>query len=341
MKKSEHKKSTPEYRYVGIDVSSATLSVAWEGAGGAQAQVEVKNTSEGHQEVLQRVKPSQGAPVRAVVEATSVYMLDVAIALHDAGVSVMVVNPFQARKFAEAQHRRSKTDAVDAQLLKEYGSRMEWKAWEPPSAPVMALRQMARRIKQVVALRVAEENRLHVANTTATTTPEILEDLEATIAHFREREAALSAHALTLIRQSDELNAAYQHVTSVRGIADRTAVVLLGELLVLPKEMTGKQVVAYAGLDPRHRQSGAVALPVHISRVGNAQIRAALYLPALCASQHDPVAKAFVDRLHANGKARKSAIVALMRKMLVLLWALIQTKSMYDADRWAGLKKVA
>lgn len=333
--------SKKKERYAGIDVSAAKLTVAWEQLGGEVSLVEVPNTPTGHQDLVRLLTAKRGSVVRTTVEATSVYMLDVCIALHAAKIPVMVANPFQAHKFAQANNRRSKTDGIDARLLLDYGRRMPWVAWSPPAEAVLQLRYLARRIVQIVTDRVAEANRLHTARATKTTPAAVIEDLELSIEASRKREAAMHAAALALITATPALSEAHAIVTSMCGVGDRTAILLLGEMLVLPQDMTVKQVVAHAGLDPRHHQSGTADARTHISKVGNARIRRALWMPAMVASVHDPVAGAFVDRLQAAGKSRIIGIVALMRKLLGALWVMLKKKTKYDRNLLAPRQHAA
>jgi transposase len=332
---------TKKERFAGIDVSAKKLTMAWEALTGEVRVEDVPNTAAGHQQIVRLLSAKRGAPVRTTVEATSVYMLDLAIALHAAHIPVMVVNPFQAHKFGQANNRRSKTDGVDSRMLRDYGRRMEWVAWSPPPEEVLELRYLARRREQVVKARVAEENRLHTAKSTKTTPRAVIADLEASIEASRVREAALHQAAMTLIRATPVLAEAHEIVTSMKGVGDQTAIAVLPELLVLPTDMTVKQVVAHAGLDPRHKQSGMAEARTHISKIGNARIRASLWMSAMSATAADPVARAFVDRIEASGKLRIVGTVAWMRKMLGAMWVMLKKKTKYDRNLLAPRQRAA
>lgn len=119
------------------------------------------------------------------------------------------------------------------------------------------------------------------------------------------------------------------------GIATHSAVQLLPELLVLPDDMTVRQWVAHAGLDPRACQYGtSVAKPARISKVGNAHIRRALFMPALVAVQHEPHVKAFFDKLVARGKKPLQAYVAVMRKLLHAIYGMFATETTFVGDKF-------
>ena len=328
------KSRSAEPRYAGIDVSRQSLTVAWEGLDGDVVVKEFDNDASGRR-ALCGVLVVKKRPFRITVEATSTYMLDLLMELHEAGAMVMLVNPFQARKFGQANQRRSKTDGIDAKLLLEFARRMPWVAWTPPSTELRELRAIARRIHQVVVTRTAEQNRRHACRATKTTPTAVLADIDEFIASCERREKALLTEAITIIKRAPALAEARRIITSMPGVADRTAVAILGELLMLPTDMTAKQVVAHAGLDPRLNQSGTHNGRAHISRVGNRQIRAALYMPAVTACNCDPTSKAFKERLVANGKASKVAHVAIMRKMLSTMWVMLQRKSMFNPEQHA------
>ena len=138
---------------------------------------------------------------------------------------------------------------------------------------------------------------------------------------------------VTLIAAHAGLQRAFEQLTSVPGIAAHSAVQLLPELLVLPADMTVRQWVAHAGLDPRACQSGtSVAKPARISKVGNTHIRRALYMPALVAVQHEPRVTAFFDQLVARGKKPLQAYVAVMRKLLHAIYGMFTTNTDFVAE---------
>jgi transposase len=145
----------------------------------------------------------------------------------------------------------------------------------------------------------------------------------------------LTAEAVALVREHVELQRALERLTSVPGIATHTAVQLLPELLVLPDDMTVRQWVAHAGLDPRAGQSGtSVDKPARIAKVGNAHIRRVLFMPALVAVQHDPHVKAFSDKLIARGTKPIQAYVALMRKLLHAIYGMVATETTFVPEKF-------
>jgi len=231
---------------------------------------------------------------------------------------------------------RAKNDRVDAELLLEYLTRMDFKAWSPPRDALVRLRTVSRRIGSLTASKTAEENRLHAAQATQETPAVVLEDIQDALNHIEERKVKLTGAALSIVREDEELHAQYKALTSVSGIAACSAIKLLAELSVLPEDMNVREVVAHAGLDPRPFQSGSsVNRRSRISKRGNARIREALFFPALTASRCEPVVKAHYDVLLARGKPKKLALTAVMRKLLHSTWAMMKTKKHFSPSKYS------
>jgi transposase len=337
-----NKKSDKKFN-VGVDVSKDTLDVAARTDSGVeQRTAQFANTSTGHRQLIKWL--TKGArSARVVLEATGVYSLDLALALDAAKrIEVMVVNPRAARKFADACLQRSSTDATMAAALREYAARMEFVTWTPPSPQVRGLRTIARRIAALTVEKSRELNRQHAAGATADTPAVVLNDVAVNVRHLQRRIDELERHAVTLITADPELKPVYQRVLSVCGIAATTAIQLLGELLVLPADMSARQWVAHSGLDVRHVDSGTSVHKVpRISKQGDANIRRILYMPALVASQRDPHVHAFYEQLLAAGKKSRQALVAIMRKLLHAIWGMLKTNTNWDGAKFRKLPEAA
>ena len=319
----------------GIDVSKAVLDVAVRRDERTVETARFENDARGHQRLV-RWLTKGGRTVRVVLESTGTYSLDVALALHRSrGVSVMVANPRAIKQFTGALMQRSKTDLTAAVALREFVVRMPFVAWQPPPAELLELRSIARRIAALVVERTRERNRLHAVQASAEASAVVENDIEVNVRHLERRMALLAAQAVTLIGAHGELQAAFELLVSAPGIAAHTAVQLLPELLVLPTTMTVRQWVAHAGLDPRAHQSGSsVDKPARISKVGNAHIRRALYMPALVAVQHNRHVRAFFDKLVARGKTPLQAYVAVMRKLLHAIYGMLTTRTPFVAEKF-------
>lgn len=318
---------------VGIDVGAKTLHVAVRTLRGKTDRFEVSNDHVGHQALIRRVTNPR-VRTRVCIEATSTYGMDLALALIAANVDVMTVNPKATRRFADAKLRRSKTDRIDADDILEYALRMEWVPWAAPRTNVLKLRSIGRRFAALTVDLTAEKNRLHATTATEQAVDIVVEDIRDHITSLEERREKLLKAASDLIASDEELAALRDAITAIKGVGEQTAAIVLGELLVLPLDMTPRQVVAHAGLDPRLKQSGtSVNAVVRVSKVGNARLRAALYFPAQAAIRHEPAFAPFVERLRSRGKEGNLVVVAVMRKLLHVLWAIIRSKSRFNASK--------
>jgi transposase len=319
----------------GVDLSKGWFDVA---VSDGRAR-RFDNDPEGHQSFIIWLR----RPARVVVEATGTLGLDLALALSaDRRCEVMVVNPRLIRGFAQAVAQRSKTDRADARTILTYAERMPFQAWTPPGAPLVELRAIARRIADLTVQGTAEKNRLAALRTSVAHSRLVAKDLEVNIRHLERRIDRLVAEGTTVVERDAALSTAYRHVTSVRGIAAKSAIQLLPELLVLPADMTPKQWVAHAGLDPREYESGStVRGRVRISKVGNVHIRRALYMPALVASRSEPHVRAFYNELLARGKRPMVAIVAIMRKLLHALHGMLHHGEDFQGHRFRTIPVTA
>ena len=284
--------------FVGIDVSARTLVVALERdhQPGRQRR-EFLNTAVGHEGLIQWLSKSATA-VQVCIEATGLYSLDLALALHRAeGIEVMVANPRAIADFAKALLQRSKTDQLDAEVMLEFARRMPFVAWQPPSSPQLDLRALMRRITGLKLVSQQEKNRLHSVSQSAEITPLVRKDIQSHLVPLERHIEKLEHQAEAIVQADRQLARQFCHLVSVRGIARVSALHLLAELVVLAPDMTARQWVAHAGLDPRHHESGtSVHKPTRISRAGNRYLRSALFMPALVATQHDPNIRAFYQK---------------------------------------------
>jgi transposase len=310
---------------VGIDVSARHLSVCIEDGSGTTQQLEVPNTSTGHQQLIKRLSHKRNT-ARVCLEWTGNYSLDLALALHQApAIEVMIVNPKAAHNFAQAFLQRAKTDAIDAQILMEFAKRMPFQAWQPPTLNRLQLRVLARRSGALTQMKTQEKNRLHSTEFGRELHQAIRKDLEAHIRHLERQIQKLEQAALDLIWSEPSLRKDLLLLTSIKGIARTSAIQILSELCVLPSDMTDRQWVAHAGLDPKHHESGtSVHKAAHISRIGNRHLRAALYMPALSAVQFEPHIQAYYQALLQRGKLPMQALVAVMRKLLHSINAMLR-----------------
>lgn len=319
-------------KYVGIDVGAKTVVVSRRAQGRTIQTESVAQTAAGHAKLVKQLSTLQ--PVCIVLEATGVYHLDLAVALTQAGLSVAVINPKSFHHFAQLKLTQSKTDAVDAALLAEYGERMQPPRWVAPDSTHLALRDIGRQLNRIVAARTQAKNRLHALTSRRSALPLLIADEQEAIATLDQRIVRLTQAAHLQIRSSVALSAAYDRLLTAKGVGQTSAIALLAELCVLPRDMRAAQLSRHAGLDVRLTQSGtSVHKSPRLSKAGNAYLRSALYMPALSASAHDPRAHAFYLALQGRGKKKMQALGAIMRKYLTGLWACVRYDQDFDSTK--------
>ena len=320
---------------IGVDVDSEELVCVMQVAEERMPLATFANTAAGHQKFI-RWATKGGRPARVCLEATGVYSLEFALALHHAkNVAVMVVNPRAIKDFSRACMQRAKTDAVDAGGILEYLQRMPFTAWQPPAPEILELQAINRRIVQLTTERTREKNRRHAAEFAGASADAIAHDIEVNIHHLERRIERMHNSGLQLVRGVPALATKLAHLVSTKGIGEASAMRLLAELLVLPDDLAAPQWVAHAGLDPRPYESGtSVHRPRRITKVGNRHLRAALYMPALVAIQHEPNVKAFYNKLVSRGKKPMQAVVAVMRKLLHAIWGMLKHDQDFDGNKF-------
>lgn len=310
----------------GIEVSSTTLLLDL----CEQAVQSFANTPAGHTALL-RFLQRAGQPVRVCLEATGLYGLDLALALHHGAVPVMVANPRAVRHFAHALLRRSKTDELDVAVLREFAARMPFQPWQPPSPRALQLMAVARRMQALTHMCTAEKNRRHAASLSRTTPALVRRDLQRSIQNLERAIQRLLREALAFILADADLARRSELLLSVPGIGALSAVHLLAELLRFGTASNPRQWVALAGLDPRQHRSGtSVDHKPRISKTGSAYLRRALYMPALVAVRHQPHLRDFYRRLLARGKSKLQALVAVMRKLLHAIFGMFKHNQPFD-----------
>jgi transposase len=298
--------------YVGIDVAKAELVVATH-----QLRAVFARDPAGLDRLGQWLR-ELGSQVHVVLEASGGYEREVVAWLQAHEIAVSVVNAGWVRNFARSQGRLAKTDRIDARVLVDFAAANAPRLCPPVSPQQQKLTDLVRARLQLVAVRTLLQNQLeHTREPLARRSQEELAALTATrILRLEKAIAALLAH-------TPELNAKAQKLTAVRGIGPTTAALLLAELPELGT-LTKAEAAALAGLAPRNHDSGAFRGQRHIAG-GRPAVRTGLWMPTLVATQHNPILKAFYQRLRAKGKPVKVALTATARKLLIHLNCLLKS----------------
>jgi transposase len=293
---------------VGIDVSKASLD--WAGRGPQPAAGQAPNTPAGWAQLAPTLAALR--PARIVLEATGGLERGLVAALAAAGLPVIVINPRQARRFAQATGQLAKTDAIDRQVLAHFAEALRPAVRPLPSAQEQALRELLARYGQLVEMHTAELHRQAGA-----TTPRVQASVQATLAFLERQLQDVQAELDQQIQQSPAWRAKdqlLQEVKSVGPVTSRTLLALVPELGRLNRQ----QIAALVGVAPFACDSGQCRGQRHI-RGGRGPVRAVLYMATLSAVRWHPKLREFYQRLRQAGKRAKVALVAAMRKLLVLL----------------------
>ena len=266
--------------------------------------------------------------VHACLEATGSDGEALALWLVDAGHRVSIVNPAQIKGFAQSLMARNKTDRVDSRIIALFCQAHQPPAWVPPPLEIRQLQAWVRRLVALQDLRQQENNRLGTASDeVATSIHSVIAVLDQEIEAVRQRIRDHFDQHPGLRQQRDLLD-------SIPGIGEATIASLLAFIGDIQRFSHAKQLAAFAGLTPRQVQSGSsVHRYSRITKAGNPLIRKALFMPAVVAAHHNPVIKAFYQRLRAAGKSGKSAITACMRKLLHIVFGILKSQTPFDPNK--------
>lgn len=312
---------------LGIDVAKETLDVVVQ-VGQAKSYGQFDNNTSGFNQLRGWLMKANVKVGRACLEATGIYGDALAMYLHETGWVVHVVNPARISAYAKSQMKRAKTDRIDAYLIADYAARHELPVWHPPSPQQQRLREFIRHIENLKTLRETEVKRLATVSD-----PVVRASSEQLIAFVGQQIEALIQQMQDHIDQYPELGDDQDLLDSIPGIGPWTAARLIAEIPDIERFNSAKELVAYAGLNPTVFVSGtSVRGQSRISKMGNAHIRDALYMVAWSAKQHDPRMRAFYEGLVARGKCKQVAVVAVMRKLLHLVYAILTSRTPFDPN---------
>lgn len=314
--------------FVGIDVAKDELVVylMWE-SGGRSEECVVKNDKSGFKTLMNWLKKRTGKEAHVCLEATGIYGDAITEALHEKGYRVSVVNPARISAYAQSQMRRNKTDGLDAELIADYCRTQNPMLWTPPTPAVKELRQLVRHLANLKQEKVRAENRRSVEQHTA-----IIEQLTAQIDLLVQQIEEIKQAIKDLIKRDPTLRKEVELLESIPGIGILTAAVILSELGDIHRFDDVRQVVAFVGLNPRQSQSGRKRTSVGISRMGRSSLRAALYLPAVVAKNCNPILSVFAKRMLSNGLTPMQTVVAVMRKLLHLVYGILKSGRPFDPN---------
>jgi transposase len=318
--------------FVGIDVSKAGLDViALKGE--RRESRHFTNTATGFDRLHGWLK-RRGvvSSIQVCLEATGHYSDGVAEFLFRQGYHVSVVNPLRVKAYAQSQLSRNKTDQMDAALLADFCRTQRPTAWSPLPPEVKHLQSLIRHLDDLTTARQQARNRLDNPAQDAPVTDHLHAQIALLDQQIKDTKKAIADHLdnhPTLKVQKDLL-------ITIPGLGELTIGKLLAECRDL-RSFQVRQLVAFAGLNPRHHVSGSsVFKKPSISRTGSRSLRTALYMPAVVAMRYNPILHTFADRLRLRGLPPKAIVIAVMRKLLHLVVGVLKSGQPFDPN-WASV----
>ncbi len=306
-------------RNVGIDIGKNTLDLCiYE----VELYAQYANTPEGVRELLKKL--SRYNLTRLLVEATGGYERTLVEACAEKELPLIIVQPMQVRQFAKAQGIIAKTDKLDSRLIAQFGAVMKPEPKPLNSKKVRYIRDLLSRKRQLNDMRTQELNRQHKAATLLTSTH------KRVIKIFDKEIEWINKLLAKAVSEVTEWQRTCEILSSAPGIGDGVAFTLLGELPELGN-LSARKIAALCGLAPFNRDSGAMKGRRRIQG-GRAPIRTVLYMAMLSAIQCNPIIKRFYQRLVAQGKHKKVALTACMRKMVTILNSMVRDNCEWKAN---------
>lgn len=288
----------------------------------------LSNDASGHQALLAWLAYHRVERVHACMEATSTYAHPVARYLHEQGHVVTIANPKQVKAYGESLLVRTKTDRVDAAVIAQFCLERQPRAWTPPAPEVDALQALVRRLDALEKMMSQERNRLE------TTPDELIEDIQTHLKFLKQQRTSLMEKIKHHIDHHDNLKHQRELITSIPGIGEKTAAIILAEIGDIHFFKSARQLAAHAGLTPQEHESGSsIHKKPRLSKVGNARLRKALYMPALASINHNVVIAQFRERLLAAGKLKMQVVGAIMHKLIRWVFGVLHSGQPFDIQK--------
>jgi transposase len=332
---------------VGIDVASDSLEVA-SGTIDLQQSITItrlggfKNTVAGFQQLHKAIARQRTAvlteagiaedqlPLWIVMEASGVYYERLAVWLVEHGYNVTVVLPNNIKAHARSDNRKSKTDRIDAEVITRYGLEKCLKPWHPASALMTELKGLVREHETNIDELGQVHNRLHALETASAAPKKTVKRLRQQRDLLKKQLKQIEQEIKELVKSDPELSESVKYLDSAPGVGLYTAAVVLAETNSFALVEQADQLTSYAGIDPVLRESGKYKGKVTISHKGNRMLRRALYMPALAAIRKDPAMRELYTRVVSRTSQKMKGVVAVMRKLLSLMYTLWKKRECFD-----------
>ncbi|MGB5499783.1 MAG: IS110 family transposase [Maribacter sp.] len=324
---------------LGIDVSKLNLSLSLGFlTNGLSKEFEVhpdiSNDVSGFKVLLKWLRKSLDPSVGFIVvmEATGVYHQGVAHYLYEHGYAVCVMQSGRVKRYAQSLDQRSKTDALDSRMLSMLGLERGLRLWHPPSIELQQLKALSRERSSLLKDRTVETNRQGAIASSVHGNAKTSKRHKARLRLLNIQIGSIEEEMRDLISKDEVLKKKLGFLESIPGISFISAATVVGETLGFESMTTGKQLASYAGYDVVLRESGSFKGKTRISKKGNSHIRAALHMPSMTCVRCNPTLKQFYARLKPKKAKPLVALIAVQRKLLILMFTLWRSEEKYDAE---------
>jgi transposase len=311
---------------IGIDISKSTFDVALL----KNEKIKTKkftNNSNGFAELKKWLTNNEASDIHACMEATGCYGTKLAEYLYVNNFMVSVVNPARIKGFSQSKLCRVKTDKADCQLIAQFCQMIQPDPWKPTDQHIQQLKEWVHRLDILLANKLQEGNRIEGSS------PEVVADIQSHIEFIDERIKKIQVLISNHIQQHTDLNENYKLLATIPGIGDKTISVILAFLSNIKDFNSAKQVAAFIGLNPKHRQSGSsLNMTSKISKTGDAKLRKAFYMPALVSIRYNPIINEFSQRLTEAGKPKMVVLIAAMRKLIHIIYGVLKNKTPFNEN---------
>ncbi len=267
-----------------------------------------------------------------VMESTGIYHEAFVYYLYEAGFKVSVMQSGRVKRYAQSLDQRSKTDALDSRMLAMLGCERALPLWTPPDPTLRELKGLSRERSFLLKEKQIEQNRLHATEHAAYTNKRELKRYKQRLKLIVKQLEEIEKEMAVLINDTPDLKLRIKHLESIPGISFVSAATVVGETLGFTGFTNAKQLTSYAGFDVVLKESGAYKGKTRISKKGNKNIRRALYMPAMTAARCNPTLKKFYDRVKPTKAKPMIALVAVERKLLILMYSLWKNEINYDPE---------
>lgn len=324
---------------LGIDVSKSNLSICL-GVLNTNLEKEfighsdVNNDLSGFKVMVSWIRKAVDNNVELVVlmEATGVYHQRVCQYLYNQGYKVSVMQSGRVKRYAQSLDQRSKTDALDSRMLSMLGLERSLRPWRPPSKELQELRALSRERSSLLKDRNVENNRQGAIESSCYSSSKASKRHLSRLHLIDAQIEAIEVEMQALVSKTTALKRRIQYLESIPGISFISAATVIGETLGFESITSAKQLTSFAGYDVVLRESGRFKGKTKISKKGNSHIRAVLHMPSMTCVRCNPTLKQFYQRLKPHKAKPIVALVAVQRKLLILMYTLWKNEVNYDPE---------